>query len=154
MNVFEIVHESKLDEFKIPGDDAQEFISDERLKELGFDKSKGAGIFRPYGNDNSPWVYSPQSVKILLQEAMAIYTKYMITDAGNFAASWFQDVNREKRFEEKFYKFLSTDGKIDWNNAKKILIHAGKNSNPKITHAEALGIMLNYILLITKKMAS
>jgi len=78
----------------------------------------------------------------------------MISDVGNFVSNLFKDQDREEKFQNNFLKYLLTKGKRDWESAKEILRHADTKSNPKITHAEALGIMLNYILLITKKMGS
>ena len=140
MNVFEVVSKPELNEFRIRGDDSQDYISDERLKELGFDKSKGAAIFRPYGNDSTPWIANSQNIKSLMKEAFAIYVEEALTDKTN-----------KDEYETFFTNWLMGSGKVDRDNFKRVLQHASNNSEPQITHSEALGMALNFYVLANKR---
>ena len=69
MNIIDIISESRIDEFFIPGGAQQEFMSAERAEEL---KIPGAARFRPWGTNTTTWVYSSDNMRDLAIEAMQI----------------------------------------------------------------------------------
>ena len=136
MRVFDIVTESTVNEF-YRGDAARYKVSVERLRELGFQTLNNG--WQPYGTDVSEWTYSDQNMIALLDEAMTEFAEHQL----NITAE-----DEVMAFKAGIVNFMRTDGVQTKRNIANTFREMATESDPKVKHNEALGLMLNMLYAV------
>lgn len=142
MNVYDIV-ESEITEYVKGGSGAGSRISPERMAELDLNVT---GNWHIYGTDTSTWEYSPAALKELWQEGMEQHIRHTFDIDPNS--------EKGKELAVKIMTWLNTT--TGGQTSKQNIINAfkfvseqdGENGTDPIKHNEALGLMMNMLLLI------
>lgn len=135
MKIFDIVSEQKLEEFFIQGGDQQEFISADRAEELSISRN---ARFRPWGTDESPWTYSSENMKALADEAILIYGNYY---GGSRSGKSLEEI------VAALVNYWNGPGAQEKANISNMMRVISEQSDPKFKKNEALGMMLNTIVM-------
>lgn len=147
MNIYDIVAESntkfELVEFYIPGGAQQEFVSNERVTQLGM---SGGIRFRPWGTNTNPWTYSSDNMRNLAVEAMQIFAPYVGSTAANRSP---EEISASI---VNYWRGPGAQEKANIQNMFSVIANAAPDDAP-LLHNEALGIMLNSLQLSTNSAA-
>jgi len=135
MKVFDVISEAKLDEFYIEGGDQQEFISADRAEELAISRN---ARFRPWGTDESEWTYNSQNMKALAEEAILIYGNHYSGSRSGHSL---------EALVSALVNYWNGPGAQEKANISNMMRVISEQSNPKIKKNEALGMMLNSIVM-------
>jgi hypothetical protein len=143
MNIIDVISESRIDEFYIPGGAQQEFVSSERMLEL---KLPANARFRPWGTNTNPWTYSSDNMKNLAIEAMQIFAPYYGSTAANRSA---EEISASI---VNYWKSAGAQQKANIQNMFSTVTSNAPQDAPFL-HNEALGMMLNSLQLSTNDAA-
>lgn len=143
MKVFDIVTETKVNEYVKRGSGAGQRISPERMQELNLNVQ---GSWHLYGSDTSTWEYSSNALRDLFAEGMAQHIEHTFgldpeSDDGKELATrimnWLTNEPSGQAAKQNIIKAFRFVSEQD-----------GENGTDPIKHNEALGLMMNLLLMI------